>query len=54
VPLRRSSSSFVDLPKRVDGHAANVPSRGVGAAAFDVRGNVRIVEGRRFVPAAPR
>jgi len=40
----------VDLPKRSTGTSANVPLRGVGPAAFDVRGNVRIVEGRRFEP----
>lgn len=41
---------IVDLDKRTTGTLANVPLRGVGAAAFDVRGNVRMVEGRRFVP----
>ena len=41
---------IVDLAKKSTGTPANVPLRGVGAAAFDVRGNVRMVEGRRFVP----
>jgi putative ABC transport system permease protein len=41
---------IVDLLKKSTGTPANVPLRGVGAAAFDVRGNVRIVEGRRFEP----
>jgi putative ABC transport system permease protein len=39
---------IIDLPKRSTGTAANVPLRGVGPAALDVRGNMRIVEGRMF------
>lgn len=39
---------IVDLPKRSTGTAANVPLRGVGAAAFEVRDEVRMVQGRRF------
>ncbi len=42
----------VDLPKRSTGTSANVPLRGVGRAAFDVRGNVHLVEGRRFEPGS--
>ena len=38
----------IDLPKRSTGTDANVPMRGVEATAFDVRGNVQIVKGRRF------
>lgn len=38
----------VDVPKRGSGTDANVPLRGVEQAAFDVRGNIDIVEGRRF------
>jgi putative ABC transport system permease protein len=41
---------MVDVPKRSTGTDANVPLRGVQPAAFDVRGDVRIVEGRRFEP----
>jgi putative ABC transport system permease protein len=41
---------IVDVPKRTTGTAANVPLRGVQPGAFDVRGNLRIVEGRRFEP----
>lgn len=53
LPSGRSLASselfvVVDLAKRSTGTAANVPLRGVGEAAFDVRGNVHIVEGRRF------
>jgi putative ABC transport system permease protein len=39
---------IIDLPKRSTGTPANVPLRGVGAASFDVRGNIEMVEGRRF------
>lgn len=38
----------VDVPKRATGTNANVPLRGVQTAAFEVRDEVRIVEGRRF------
>lgn len=41
---------IVDLPKRSTGTRANVPLRGVQPAAFDVRPEVRVVEGRRFEP----
>ena len=41
---------IVDLPKRSTGTDANVPLRGVSAASFDVRGNIRLVQGRRFEP----
>ena len=40
----------VDVPKRSTGTSANVPLRGVEPAAFDIRGEVRIVEGRAFRP----
>ncbi len=45
-----SAETFViiDLPMRSTGTEANVPLRGVQPAAFDVRGNIEIVEGRRF------
>lgn len=39
---------IVNLPKRSTGTDANVPLRGVSAAAFDVRGNIQMVQGRRF------
>ncbi len=41
---------IVDRPKRTTGTDANVPLRGVEPAAFDVRGNIKLVEGRRFEP----
>ena len=39
---------MINLPKRSTGTDANVPFRGVEKAAMDVRGNVKIVEGRKF------
>lgn len=41
---------IINLPKRTTGTEANVPFRGVQAAAFDVRDGFRIIEGRRFEP----
>ena len=41
---------IVDVPKRSTGTDANVPLRGVQPTAFDVRQDLRIVEGRRFEP----
>jgi putative ABC transport system permease protein len=45
-----SSELFViiNLPKRSTGTDANVPLRGVSASSFDVRGNIQVVEGRKF------
>lgn len=40
----------VDVPKRSTGTDANVPLRGVQPAAFQVRDEVKIVEGRNFEP----
>src|SRR5688572_30279755 len=39
---------IIDLPKRSTGTDANVPMRGVSASSFDVRGNIQIVQGRKF------
>jgi len=41
---------MIDLPKRSTGTPANVPLRGVGAAARAVRGDIRIVKGTDFEP----
>jgi putative ABC transport system permease protein len=41
---------IINLPKRSTGTDANVPLRGVEAAAVAVRGDLRIIEGRRFEP----
>ena len=39
---------IIDLPKRKTGTDANVPLRGVEPAAFRVRDNLKIIEGRKF------
>jgi putative ABC transport system permease protein len=41
---------IVDVPMRSTGTEANVPLRGVQPAAFELREQVRVVEGRRFEP----
>ena len=41
---------IIALPRTSDGQTANVPLRGVGERAFQVRDTVRFVEGRRFTP----
>lgn len=41
---------IVDVPKRGTGSPANVPLRGVEPMAFEVRGDVEIIEGRNFEP----
>lgn len=39
---------IINLPKRTTGTDANVPLRGVEQGAFDVRGDIKMREGRRF------
>ena len=39
---------IINLPKRSTGTDANVPLRGIEPGAFDVRGNVQLIKGRRF------
>jgi len=39
---------IISLPRNSDGNPANVPVRGVGPKAFEVRNTIRFVEGRRF------
>ncbi len=39
---------IIDIPKRSTGTEANVPLRGVSSAAYSVRGNIEMVQGRRF------
>jgi putative ABC transport system permease protein len=41
---------IIDLTKAATGTAANVPLRGVGADAVDIRGDLTLVEGRMFEP----
>jgi putative ABC transport system permease protein len=40
----------IALPRQSDGQPANVPVRGVGSRAYDVRDTLAMVEGRRFMP----
>lgn len=40
----------IGLPKITDGSMANVTLRGVTQRAFDVRGGIKVVEGRMFTP----
>ena len=40
----------IALPRTSDNQAANVPVRGVGPRAYEVRDTLKIVEGRRFTP----
>src|SRR5262249_26659939 len=44
---------IIALPRTTNNEPANVPVRGVGPLAFDVRETVSFVEGRRFTPAPP-
>ena len=37
-----------DVPKRSSGSPANLVLRGVEAAAFEIRPEINIIEGRRF------
>jgi putative ABC transport system permease protein len=39
---------IIDLPKITTGTPANVPLRGVEPTAFDIRGNIQMVQGRRI------
>jgi putative ABC transport system permease protein len=39
-----------NLPRVTDGSLANVTLRGVTSRAFDVRGGIRVIEGRRVTP----
>ena len=42
--------TIIALPRQTDNQPANVPARGVGVKAFDVRDTLTFVEGRRFTP----
>jgi putative ABC transport system permease protein len=41
---------IISRPRRTDNQPANVPVRGVGPQAFEIRENLSFVEGRRFTP----
>ena len=43
---------LITLPKRDSGMATNVTTRGVGVAAFELRPQLRIAEGRTFRPGS--
>jgi len=43
-------AQVIYLHSRADGSEANVQLRGVGPLAFDIRSNVRMIEGRPFQP----
>jgi putative ABC transport system permease protein len=47
-PVSAELFVIINLPKRSTGTDANVPLRGVQPGAFEVRGNIEIVQGRRF------
>jgi len=41
---------IIALPRVSDNQPANVPARGVGPLAFEIRNTLKFVEGRRFTP----
>jgi putative ABC transport system permease protein len=41
---------IISLPRKSDGNPANVPVRGVGPLAYEIRSTLKFVEGRRFNP----
>jgi len=41
---------IIALPRQSDNQPANVPVRGVGPKAFELRESLQLVEGRRFTP----
>jgi putative ABC transport system permease protein len=42
--------TIISLPRASDGNPANVPVRGVGPMAFEIRNTLKFAEGRRFAP----
>ena len=48
--LSAELSQVINLPTLADGNDANVQLRGIGPLAWEIRPNVRIVQGRRFQP----
>jgi putative ABC transport system permease protein len=42
--------TIIALPRVTDNQPANVPVRGVGPKAFEVRDTIKFVDGRRFTP----
>src|SRR5439155_22472751 len=41
---------IISLPRNSDGNPDNVPVRGVGPLAYEVRNTLKFAEGRRFAP----
>ena len=41
---------IIARPRKTNNQTANVPVRGVGPRAFEIRENISLVEGRRFTP----
>src|SRR5689334_14619732 len=41
---------IISLPRKSDGNPANVPVRGVGPLAFEIRNSLKFVQGRAFTP----
>src|SRR5499433_2808057 len=41
---------IISLPRKSDGNPANVPVRGVGPRAYQIRNTLKMVEGRQFAP----
>src|SRR5262249_7077275 len=41
---------IISLPRKSDGNPANVPVRGVGPLAFEIRNSLKFVDGRPFKP----
>src|SRR5437899_8377101 len=42
--------TVIALPRQTDNQPANVPARGVGPRAYEVRDTLKLIEGRRFTP----
>lgn len=49
-PLASGQTTVLQILKRADGSESNVSIRGVEPAIFDIRPQVRLIEGRRFEP----
>jgi putative ABC transport system permease protein len=49
-PLASGQALLLQIMKRADGSETNVALRGVGPGVFAIRPNLRLVDGRRFVP----
>jgi ABC-type antimicrobial peptide transport system permease subunit len=50
--VSKESVILITLPKRDTGQATNVTTRGIGAAGFALRPQVRLIQGRAFRPGS--